>query len=621
MKLRPYQQRWLERVHAATGRVLVVGPTGSGKTVVAAALMRDAVAEGKRVLFVAHRRELVEQCALRLNEADVKSVGVIMAGHEPQPEAMVQVASVQTYTRRPCDEQFGAVFIDEAHHATTPSVRAILGANPNAKVYGLTATPRRLDGQPLSDLFDSVAQCDTVPELITQGALAKVAVWTHPPDDLRGVKSDRGDYDKRVLAGTIKRKHIGDMVAHWEKFGQRRPTVVFAINVAHAELITTAFRKANYRAELLTSKTPIEKRAAILAGLADGDVQLVVNVEVLTEGWDCRAASCCIMARPTLSETLCLQMMGRVMRPNPKWECSIVLDHVGNTLLHGMPFTGRDWSDALLPTERAVRKHGDVATQTKTCPECDSAVSFGAQQCGFCEHVFWERTPPAEVDGWLQQVNRDPREWAIQQVLNGRKTADVADELGVHRTVVSKWCQVARGRIRKSTSNEQLRQVKLRALKLMQNGQNTSAVARLLNLSNATTWRWAKAAGLVLMERRKPTAHPKSPDSVPKQRFCRPDHEVRAAVEQVKAGTTTSVVARSIGVRRETLRGWCKHFSVSCAQRTYAIEQREMGLGLLRQGLSLIAASKQLGVGETTLRRWCLAAGFAFDGNKWSERP
>lgn len=538
MKLRPYQQKWLECVQAARGRVLVVGPTGAGKTVVAAELIRAARREGKRVLFIAHRRELVNQCVARLFAAGVIDVGVIMSRAPSNPHADVQVASVQTYVRRPQDVEFDLVIIDEAHHATAKSYQRVIESNPRAQLYGLTATPRRLDGKPLSDLFDSVAQCEAADLLIARGALAKVKVWTHPAEDLRTVKRTGGDYDRTELGKRVKRKSIGNAIDHWVKFAECRPAVCFAVNVEHAKKVVAEFERRKYRAALVVGSTPTEERAQSLADLATGEVQVVVTVEVLTEGWDAPHAACCIMLRPTLSETLCLQMMGRCMRPNEKWPFSVVLDHVGNTLLHGMPFTGRDYSNALEPLERRGKEaHGSDLTRVKECPVCGSAVSFGAQVCGFCEHVFWEREPE-EVTGWLKAVNRDVRAEVVDWVREHGNVRDAARRFNVSQSTVHTWCLEAKVSSALRHKNRELRE---KVIAWVKSHGNTSEAARKFGVGRSTVKDWCKSSGVNVSWYR-----------------SKPDALREEAIDWVRKHGNATKAAERFGVSRGAIRNWCR---------------------------------------------------------------
>ncbi len=333
LRLRDYQQRAVERLLAVLDRrPILVAPTGSGKTVMATALVERL---GVPTLWLAHRKELIEQAASRL-QAHGLVCGIIMAGIPPMPLAPVQVASVQTLVRRdkPVAE---LIVIDECHHATTDSYQAILDAYPDARVVGLTATPFRLDGRGLGDLFGELVVASWTDELCDAGVLHRPRVWCSKSPDLRGIKVLAGDYQLGALAERTNTPELNaDIVETWRKHAAGKRTVAFAVDVAHSRAIAQAFREAGVPAEHLDGGVPPHLREAVLARLASGQTLVVSNCMVLTEGWDLPALECAIIARPTASLNLHLQMIGRVMRACEGKDGAIVLDHAGNHHIHGL---------------------------------------------------------------------------------------------------------------------------------------------------------------------------------------------------------------------------------------------------------------------------------------------
>ncbi|MBK9126302.1 MAG: DEAD/DEAH box helicase family protein [Phycisphaerales bacterium] len=331
LALRDYQRRAVDAVIAALDRrPILVAPTGSGKTVMATALVESL---GVSALWLAHRQELIDQAATRL-ESHGLVCGIIMNGYPAMPLAQVQVASVQTLVRRdkpPAD----LIVIDECHHATADSYQAILDAYPEARVVGLTATPFRLDGRGLGDLFGELVVAAYTHELCDAGVLHRPKVWASKSPDLRGVKVIAGDYSLGALASRTNTAELNaDIVATWQKRAAGRRTVVFAVDVAHSKAITEAFVAAGVPAEHVDGRT--YERDTVLARLARGATLVVSNCMVLTEGWDLPALECAIIARPTASLNLHLQMIGRVMRAAEGKRGAIVLDHAGNHHVHGL---------------------------------------------------------------------------------------------------------------------------------------------------------------------------------------------------------------------------------------------------------------------------------------------
>jgi DNA repair protein RadD len=421
--LRPYQVQVRDDVERAveTGRrhVLVVVPTGGGKTIVAAEIIKEAIADGKRVLVLAHTREIIRQTSIKLYFHNIEH-GIIQAGLVANPERAVQVASIQTlWTRAMRLERMplppaDLLIIDEAHHCPAETYLKIIAEYPNAVLLGMTATPCRGDGRGLGDIFDIIVACPQVPELIAQGYLVRTRVYAPIDPDLRGVETRQGDYVESQLAGRMDRDNlVGDIVSHWHRYGERRKTVCFAINVAHSIHIRNEFIKAGVRAEHIDGSTPKPERDAALARLASGEAELITNCMVLTEGWDLPAVSCGILARPTKKMGLYRQMIGRLLRPAPGKSDALVLDHSGAVFRHGFVEDDVNWT--LDPERRAAspahaaRLAGGHRSRLLECTQCGS-VRTGGEPCGHCG--FLPQRPPQAIvftDGDLGLVDRARR--------------------------------------------------------------------------------------------------------------------------------------------------------------------------------------------------------------------
>ena len=308
-ELRPYQRDVIakcDRVIAAGKRcIIIVAPTGSGKTIKAVAIIKTAVNNGQRVLVLAHTREIIKQTSEKLFAHDIPH-GIIQAGFMTRRDEAVQVASIQTLWVRAMRMQrmdmppANLLIIDEAHHCPANTYRKIIAAYPEAVLLGLTATPCRGDGRGLGGIFDAIVECPQVAELIEQKYLVKTRVFAPAEPDLKGVETRVGDYVESQLAERMDRAGlIGDIVTHYHKYGERRKTVCFAVNVAHSVHIRDEFIKSGVRAEHVDGTMPKPERDAALARLESGATELITNCMVLTEGWDMPEVSCCILARPT----------------------------------------------------------------------------------------------------------------------------------------------------------------------------------------------------------------------------------------------------------------------------------------------------------------------------------
>jgi DNA repair protein RadD len=244
MMLRSYQEEVIagfeREVAAGRRRIMLVAPTGAGKTVIASANIGAARRQSKRVLVLAHRREIIAQTSGKLHAHHIPH-GIIQAGLPARPLEDVQIASIQTLWCRAMHTESmefppaDLLVIDEAHHATAQTYQHIIKAYPDAILLGLTATPCRGDGRGLGGIFEVLVECPQVAALIEQGHLVKTRVYAPAAPDLTGVRVQAGDYAETQLADRMdKPKLIGDIVTHWHKYSERRKTVVFAVNVQHS---------------------------------------------------------------------------------------------------------------------------------------------------------------------------------------------------------------------------------------------------------------------------------------------------------------------------------------------------------------------------------------------------
>ena len=325
MKLRDYQSSAIQQVrdHIRQGskKIIIRAPTGAGKTVIASFIINGAVKLEKNILFLAHRKELINQSSDKLDQLYVWH-GVIMAKHPRHAPALsTQVASLQTLVRRLGDDvrpDADLIIVDECHRSVSASYTKILECYPNAIVIGLTATPERTDGRGLGEFYDKIVQVSTIKELTKLGFLVPSRVMATERPKLSEIRTVRGDYDEKQTAEMFNTPTLtGILVKNYERFGGGRLAVVFAINVAHSKAIVQKFLNAGHKAAHVDGTTLGKLRDKILSDLALGIIKVVSNVGILTEGWDCPPVSCGILARPTQSRGLYHQMVGRFLRPHP----------------------------------------------------------------------------------------------------------------------------------------------------------------------------------------------------------------------------------------------------------------------------------------------------------------
>lgn len=301
---------------------------------------------------MAHRRELIEQCASKLRDLGISDYNVVLPRH-PQSNnqtSMTHIASIQTLINRdypPAD----LIIVDECHHSAAKQYQKLLAHYPNAYILGLTATPERLDGKGLDDIFHDLLNVASVPELIESGFLVKPLCLSPSQETakkinsaLSNVKIRGGDYSEGELGDAMDNNVlVGDIIAHYKEWAIGQKTIVFAASIVHSKHIVEQFNAAGITAAHLDGKMSKTERERILSAWRTDALDIVSNCQILTEGFDYPELSCCILARPTKSLALCLQMVGRVMRVANGKSGAIILDHAGNILEHGVPHAERVW--------------------------------------------------------------------------------------------------------------------------------------------------------------------------------------------------------------------------------------------------------------------------------------
>lgn len=381
--LRPYQLEAIDKlranIRAGIKRPVLIMPTGGGKTIVAAAMIKAALAKGLRCLFLAHRRELIDQTVAKLAAFGV-TAGVIMASDPRRDDYQpVQVASVQTLARRDRKPHADLIIVDECHHATSETYRKVVNAYPNAVVIGLTATPWRSDKVGLADIYQASVLAATPAELMQWGALVGYDCFAYDSPDLHKVRVTMGEYNQKDLALACNTKVlVGSVVREYLEHARGRRAIVFPVNIEHSKSLVAEFRASGIVAEHVDCNSETDFRARAMERFRHGDLTVLSSVGVLTEGFDAPAAEVCILARPTKSLSLHLQMIGRVLRPFPGKRAALIHDHAGNMMRHGFPDEERDYSLTATPTSVKERH---------TCPACH-AIFAGLKRCqrrGKCE--------------------------------------------------------------------------------------------------------------------------------------------------------------------------------------------------------------------------------------------
>jgi len=344
--LRTYQKQGIkdifEKWRAGKRSILFQMPTGTGKTVLLAEIVSLGFSKNKKILIVVHRKELVEQIKKKLNEKGVET-GIIMAGENQDYSKIVQVASIQTLSRRQHPEA-NLIIIDECHHAKAATYKKLWTIYPEAKFLGVTATPIRLNGEGFDDLFDELIVTMPVRKFIDMGFLVPITHYVCANPNLSNIKIRQGDYETKMLSNIMMDNSVmSDIVQSYCDKCNGKSAIVFAVDVDHSIEIASRFMKAGIDAAHIDSKTPEIDRKRILDEFKSKKIKVVSNVEIITEGFDFPECEAVILARPTKSLSLYLQMVGRVMRTAINKTEGIVLDNASLWLEHGLAIIDRQW--------------------------------------------------------------------------------------------------------------------------------------------------------------------------------------------------------------------------------------------------------------------------------------
>lgn len=397
-------------------RPLLVAPTGSGKTVMFSHLAMAAFKKCKRVFIMAHRDELLDQISETLDNFHVPH-GFIASGRIQDPTQNVYVCSTMTLARRllgltPPD----LIIIDEAHHTTKAGVAGkILACFPNAKTLGVTASPKRLSGEALGDIFDDLIIGPTVRDLIGLGALCPFVIFAPPGISTAGLPTRMGDFAKDALEERVNQASItGDAIREYSKHASGKRAVVFCVSIKHAQDVAAKFKAAGFRSASLDGTMERGRRKALVAEFRVGTIQILTVCEIISEGFDLPAIECAIMLRPTKSLALWIQQSGRALRPFEGKSHAIILDHAGNFREHGLPDEIHPWS-----LEGSKKSKKKSPPSLKTCLLCYAVSASGARQCEQCGHIFpiKERELDINEDEELEMVDQDRirRERAMEQ--------------------------------------------------------------------------------------------------------------------------------------------------------------------------------------------------------------
>lgn len=423
-QLRPYQSETIERIHQsmATGhhRIIVQQPPRTGKTVIMAEIARQVTSKGNPVMFIIHRKEVLEQAKATFQEQDVDM-------------HLATMGMVQTLTRR--INQLTTprlIFIDEGHHALAKSYQRILNHFPNAYVLYFTATPIRTGHKQLDLIADDLIVGKSIKWLTAHHFLAPFKYYGLGDIDRSKLRKAHGDYSNASMDDAISHQIYGHIVQQYQRLASGKQAVVYCHSIASAKQVTEKFHQAGITAAEIDGDTDKKARDRLVQQFRDQQLTILVNVNLFTEGVDLPNVDCVIMARPTSSLALYLQFSMRCLNPR-EGKTAIIIDHVDNFLTFGLPNNDRDWNEAIKTKDK--RKHssqdnGPAICQCKYCFGIFYRKDMVNNRCPLCgEQLESEKKDYQIINVDLQEIKAvNHRKAMVKKILDDQVMANVADK-------------------------------------------------------------------------------------------------------------------------------------------------------------------------------------------------
>jgi superfamily II DNA or RNA helicase len=367
------------RVRASRGngnRIIVVqASTGSGKSSWAAFLAKQAAEKGNRVLFLVHRRKLVDQLSERLREFEVEH-GVIMAGEHQHGSALVQVASRDTLMSRVFRNEWTGlpaaevVIVDESHRSINPDsdYRKILNCYPNATILLMTATPVGPEGQGFGPWATAMECAAPTSQLVKDGFLMPIKCYAP---------------DRKIVRGRLKKGIAGDLVESWKEFAEDLPTILFVSRVQFSKDAVDSYNAAGIPAAHIDADTPDDERDRLFGEVERGNIKVISNVGVGTEGLDVPCLGCCQFYLKDIGLVKYIQGVGRVMRPDGVKKKAVLIDHSGCVLQYGYPDEDREWTlEGNAEAKFKEKQDKGLTERVNYCKECQ--LLFSSLACPDC---------------------------------------------------------------------------------------------------------------------------------------------------------------------------------------------------------------------------------------------
>ncbi|MGZ2417172.1 superfamily II DNA or RNA helicase [Staphylococcus caledonicus] len=411
-KLYDYQENLVDQARhilLKKSGVLIQSPPGSGKSVMIAEVVKNALNKGSHILFIVHRKELIYQIENTLKKHGVDLTHVDILSEKRAKNILSEITPPKI------------IVTDETHHSRAKTYKDIYDYFPNALRVGFTATPWRANGKGFTDIYDEMVKGPSVEWLIKNNKLAdyeyKSVVLA---DESKLKKSSTGDYTKKSMDNAIPKAIYGNIVENYKKFANGQKTILYAHSVETSKDIAEQFRNAGINAEHADAKTSATERDRIMSDFKNGTIKVLCNVDLISEGFDVPDCTCVILARPTDSLVLFMQQAMRSMRYQPNKK-ALIIDHVGNYARHGLPDTPHDWERYFKGSQSKRKKKQNDAPALAECTECFTVFESKLKRCPNCgheleieeqkglEHKHAELTDikPFKVDYTLKRYSKD----------------------------------------------------------------------------------------------------------------------------------------------------------------------------------------------------------------------
>jgi superfamily II DNA or RNA helicase len=378
-KLFDYQLDLIDkaRKQIADKNVMIVSPPGSGKSVVISEIIKRATEKGGKVLFLVHRKELIEQITSSLirHEVNLSHVDLLTVGKAKNRLSVIKKPTL--------------IITDEGHHGKANTYQAIYNYFEDVPRLGFTATPWRMNGSGFTDTYDVMVEGKSVQWLIDNQRLANCRYYSLLSIDASKLKTRNGEYTSQSIDEAFGKAIYGNVVKEYRQIADGQKAILYAHSIEASKSFSNEFNQVGVVSVHVDSKTPKIERERIMQAFRDGEIQVLCNVDLISEGFDVPDCSVTILCRPTKSLVLYLQQSMRSMRYQPD-KTAIIIDCVVNWQIHGLPYTPHNWNEYFQGGWKKARKTENTV-QAKQCPDCSAMWPLNQSVCDMCGYNFGER--------------------------------------------------------------------------------------------------------------------------------------------------------------------------------------------------------------------------------------